>query len=439
MIHKVAKFIQQKQLMQEGEKVLVALSGGADSVALLMILQKLGYECEAIHCNFHLRGEESMRDEEFVRSLCERKDTELFVVDFDTQKYAEKKGISIEMAARELRYNAFEQHRKKRGAKYIAVAHHRDDSAETMLLNLVRGTGIRGLHGIPPKNGNIVRPLLCLGREDIIEYLAWRGEEYVTDSTNLETDFTRNKIRLQILPLLQEINPSIAESLAHTARRIEEAEKLYTKAIEEGCERVKKGNIIDIALLKQEPSPQALLHEILRPLGFNSSQTDSITEALDAESGRTFESSSHRVIKDRSTLIITTKEEEQSTTATPLPESGSIETPCGTIMCETKIFDGKVEKTKEVATIDCDKVKLPLTLRTCRKGDRFAPFGMRGCSKLVSDYLTDCKKNIVEKQQQLLVADSAGTIVWLVGERGSASCAVDEGTKKILRIEWRRK
>ncbi len=421
--------------MQEGEKVLVALSGGADSVALLMILQKLGYECEAIHCNFHLRGEESMRDEEFVRSLCERKDTELFVVDFDTQKYAEEKGISIEMAARELRYNAFEQHRKKRGAKYIAVAHHRDDSAETMLLNLVRGTGIRGLHGIQPKNGNIVRPLLCLGREDIIEYLAWRGEEYVTDSTNLGTDFTRNKVRLQIMPLLKEINPSISETLAETAERLSQAENIYTKAISEGEARIKKGDIIDIDLLKKEPSPQALLHEILQPLGFNGAQTNDIFQTADAESGRTFESNGWVVVKDRTAFIIAPKEEQR--TAATLPEEGTVKTPHGTLACQTKEFDGTIERKREVATIDIAKVQFPLTVREWREGDRFTPFGMRG-SKLVSDYLTDRKMSLVEKKRQLVVTDATERIVWVVGERLSAICAVDGLTKKILRIEWRR-
>ena len=421
--------------MQEGEKVLVALSGGADSVALLLTLQKLGYECEAIHCNFHLRGEESMRDEEFVRSLCKRRDTKLLVVEFDTQKYADEKGISIEMAARELRYNAFEQHRKKRGAKYIAVAHHRDDSAETMLLNLVRGTGIRGLHGIQPKNGNIVRPLLCLGREDIIEYLAWRGEEYVTDSTNLETDFTRNKIRLQIMPLLKEINPSISETLAETAERLSQAESIYTKAIAEGEARVKNGDIIDINLLKKEPSPQALLHEILQPLGFNGAQTNDIFQTADAESGRTFESNEWVVVKDRTAFIIAPKEEQH--TAATLPEEGTIKTPHGTLVCQTKEFDGTIERKREVATIDLAKVQLPLTVREWREGDRFTPFGMRG-SKLVSDYLTDRKMSLVEKKRQLVVTDATKRIVWVVGERPSAICAVDELTKKILRIEWRR-
>ena len=435
MIYKVAKYIQQKNLMQEGEKTLIALSGGADSVALLVALQKLGYECEAMHCNFHLRGEESMRDEEFVRTLCEKRGVKLIVADFDTEKYAAEKGISIEMAARELRYEAFEKHRKEIGAKSIAVAHHRDDSAETMLLNLIRGTGIKGLHGIQPRNGHIVRPLLCVGRNDIMEYLEKRGEGYVTDSTNLETDFTRNKIRLQIMPLLQEINPSIATTLAQTAERISEVEKIYTKATEEGVERVKKGNIIDIRLLKKEPSPQALLHEIVQPLGFNSAQTNDILQATDAESGRTFESNEWRIVKDRTTLIIAPKASSQ--TLVTIPGDGCLKTPHGTLICATKEYNGIIERKKEIATIDLDKVQQPLTLRNKREGDRFTPFGMRG-SKLVSDYLTDRKTSLLEKEQQLVVTDATERILWVVGERLAAQCAVDEKTKKILRLEWQR-
>ena len=435
MIYKVAKYIQQKNLMQEGEKTLIALSGGADSVALLVALQKLGYECEAMHCNFHLRGEESMRDEEFVRIICKKRGVKLIVADFDTKKYAAEKGISIEMAARELRYKAFEKHRKEIGAKSIAVAHHRDDSAETMLLNLIRGTGIKGLHGIQPRNGHIVRPLLCVGRNDIMEYLEKRGEGYVTDSTNLETDFTRNKIRLQIMPLLQEINPSIATTLAQTAERISEVEKIYTKATEEGVERVKKGNIIDIELLKQEPSPQALLHEIVQPLGFNSAQTNDILQATDAESGRTFESNEWRIMKDRTTLIIAPKTSSQ--TLVTIPGDGCLKTPHGTLICATKEYNGIIERKKEIATIDLDKVQLPLTLRNKREGDRFTPFGMRG-SKLVSDYLTDRKTSLLEKEQQLVVTDATERILWVVGERLAAQCAVDEKTKKILRLEWQR-
>lgn len=436
MIHKVATFIEQKHLLAPRDKVLVALSGGADSVALLIVLEKLGYRCEALHCNFHLRGEESMRDEKFVRELCERREIPLKVVDFDTAAYAREKKVSIEMAARELRYEAFEQERQRTSTSAIAVAHHRDDSAETLLLNLLRGTGIKGLHGIQPKNGYIVRPLLCVQRKEILEYLRWRGESFVTDSSNLETDYTRNKIRLNILPLMSEINPSVIESIAQTAERIAESEKVYAAAIEQGIARVKQGNCIDTAKLMTEPSPSALLHEILQPTGFNSAQISDICDCIGKEGCRVFESGNSRLIKERGTLVIAPRHTEKTEERT-LPRTGETATPQGIITCSEEPFDGNVTRERNIATLDLTKITLPLTLRHWQKGDRFTPFGMRG-SKLVSDYITDRKMSLTEKEQQLVITDATGRIIWLVGERPSAHCAVTESTKNILRIEWRR-
>ena len=207
--------------------ILVALSGGADSVCLLMAMKRLGYAIEAIHCNFHLRGAESDRDEEFCKSLCEREQIPFHTVHFDTKTYAEVHKISIEMAARELRYNYFEQLRKAIDAEAILVAHHMNDSVETLLMNLIRGTGIHGLQGIKPRNGNIIRPLLCVSRKEIVEWLGEIGQDYVTDSTNLEDDVTRNKLRLNIIPLLEEINPAASENIAKTALRMVEAGKVF--------------------------------------------------------------------------------------------------------------------------------------------------------------------------------------------------------------------
>ena len=434
MRHKVERFIKEHKLLEPGKKVLVALSGGADSVALLVVLHRLGYNCEAIHCNFHLRGEESNRDEQFVNHLCERLGIALHTVHFDTKGYAKEKGISIEMAAREQRYAVFEEHRKATGAQAIAVAHHRDDSAETLLLNLIRGTGIKGLRGIQPQNGHIVRPLLCVGRDEIIEYLKWRGEAYVTDSTNLTSDYTRNKIRLEIIPKMGEINPSILSTLAATANRISEAEKVYNNAIEEAVRRVRKENVISIAALEKEIAPTAILHAILSPLGFNGTQIEDIAQSAASEGSRQFHTAGWSVIKDRERLIITPKT-DFVIQETELPSEGCTETAQGTLSFATMAFDGNIPKQRNIACLDIGKLHLPLTLRSIRSGDRFAPFGMRG-TKLVSDYLTDRKKSIIEKQQQLVVTDATGEIVWLVDERPSASCCISEKTTDIIRLEW---
>ena len=434
MKYKVEKYIEKHKLLENVSPVLVALSGGADSVALLLVLYKLGYKCEAIHCNFHLRGEESNRDENFATTLCQKLGIALHIVHFDTTEYARTHGISIEMAAREQRYDAFEKQRKQTGAQAIAVAHHRDDSAETLLLNLIRGTGIKGLRGIQPKNGYVVRPLLCVGREEIIDYLKWRDERFVTDSTNLTSDYTRNKIRLEVLPKLAEINPSIKESIAATAQRISEAELIYRHAIEDAIKRVKKDNSIDIELLKQEVAPTTLLHEILSPLGFNSAQVEDIYDSIDAEGSRIFTTAEWSVVKDRNKLLITPKKDFGQVDIT-LPADGSVKTEQGILRISKAAFNGNIPKQRNIACLDTERLHLPLTLRNTRNGDRFAPFGMRG-TKLVSDYLTDRKKSLIEKQAQLVVTDAKGEIVWLVNERPSSRCCVSESTKRIICLEW---
>ena len=435
MIYKVERFINEHKLLKQGSKVLVAVSGGADSVALLVALRKLGYQCEAIHCNFHLRADESNRDELFTKNLCERLGVALHIVHFDTKAHAEKMGISIEMAAREQRYAVFEEQRKAIGAQAVAVAHHRDDSAETLLLNLIRGTGIKGLRGIQPKNGYIIRPLLCVGREDILDYLKWRGEEYVTDSTNLTSDYTRNKIRLEIIPKLSEINPSILATLAATAQRIGEAEKIYRNAIDEAIKRVKQGDEICIEALKREVAPATILHEILSPLGFNSAQIEDISRSMESDGAKLFHTTEWSVVRERKklTIIQWSKAEQQEK---ELPQEGEYRTTQGTLSIAHTIFNGEIPKQRNIACLDADKICLPLTLRNCRQGDRFAPFGMRG-TKLVSDYLTDCKKSFFEKQAQFVVTDAKGEIVWLVNERPSARCCVGEHTKNIIRLEWK--
>lgn len=436
MEHKVEKFIEKHGLLATNDKVLVALSGGADSVALLLVLLKLNYRCTAIHCNFHLRGEESDRDEQFTTALCKRLGVELEIVHFNTAEHAKNKGISIEMAARELRYKAFEEQRCATGAHAIAVAHHRDDSAETLLLNLVRGTGIRGLCGIHPKNGYIVRPLLCVDREEITDYLKWRNEDYVTDSTNLTSDYTRNKIRLEVIPGLAEINPSVKESIAATAERMIETENIYRHAINEAVKRVKKDNVINIRNLKREIAPSTLLHEILSPLGFNSSQTDEMAAMPDECSGKQFHAGNWCVTKDRNRFIITASNKNEHTQLI-LPPTGCIRTENGNLTIERHAFDGNIPREKEIATFDANKIKEPLTLRNVQNGDRFAPFGMRG-TKLVSDYLTDRKKSIIEKQQQLVVTDSTGEIAWIVDERPSAKFGIDNKTQDVIVLQWKK-
>lgn len=404
--HRVQKYIECKKLLLPGQKVLVALSGGADSVALLSVLSALGYRCIAAHCNFHLRGEESDRDEAFVKDLCKLLSITLHTKHFNTTDYASSQGISIEMAARELRYQWFEELRKEVDACAIAVAHHRDDSVETILLNLIRGTGIDGLRGIRAKNESVIRPLLEESRESILDYLQHIGRPFVTDSTNLQNDYTRNKIRLEVIPMLQTINPSVLESISASASYLDEVAEVYHQERQEAMKRVmsqQEGmDCIYIHSLQQEAAPMSLLHEILSPLGFNSSQVTDIYQSLEGHSGRKFVSSDYEVLRDRDYLMIRKKEED-------------LQMPTLTYELVDITPSFNIPRYKRMACLDASKVKTPLEVRLWEKGDKFVPLGMKG-KKLVSDYLTDRKFSLFQKERQY-VACCEGQIAWLVGER----------------------
>lgn len=424
MKKKVATYIARQQLIEPGSKVLVALSGGADSVALLRILLSLGYVCEAAHCNFCLRGTESECDEDFVRQLCQEQTVPLHVIHFDTTGEASRKHISIEMAARELRYTWFEQVRQACGAAAIAVAHHRDDSAETFLLNLLRGTGINGLQGIRPRNGYIIRPLLCLNRQEIITYLATLKQNYVTDSTNLEDTYMRNKIRLHLLPLMQQITPAAKENLLKTAVHLTDAALLYQQAVNEGRKRIllDGGKAIDIKALLHEPAPNTLLFEVLHPLGFNESQIENIYRSLQSQPGKKFSTGKWTVIKDRDQLLII---EEQQKNIPPVLDIQTYDyTP-----------DFNIPHDKHSAAFDTGKLLHPLSLRLWQQGDSFVPFGMKGTKK-VSDYLTDHKFSLAQKEQQWVLC-CGEDIIWLVGERSDNRFRVNDATQSITIVTLR--
>lgn len=302
-IRKVSQFIEEKHLLGLGDKVLVALSGGADSVALLRVLLRLGYVCEAAHCNFHLRGEESMRDERFVRALAESLGVPLHVIHFDTNAYAASHNVSVEMAARELRYDWFAKLRQECGAKVVAVAHHRDDSVETFA-QPGAGNRYQWFARHPPVNGEVVRPLLCVSRAEILDYLSSLGQDYVTDSTNLQDGFVRNKLRLNVIPMLETINPSVSDTIAETARRLADVAQVYQEAIQVARKRViPDGETIDIPALCRESGAQNLLLNCYIPLGFNAAQVSDVFRALHGESGRMFHSREWTLLIDRDRLI----------------------------------------------------------------------------------------------------------------------------------------
>lgn len=420
----VERFINTNNLMDKKDLFLIALSGGADSIALVLVLKELGYNIHAVHCNFHLRGEESNRDEKFCINFCKAQKIKIHITHFDTLEYAKLHKKSIEMSARDLRYSYFEQLRKDVNAKGICVGHHREDSVETILINLIRGTGLNGLTGISPKNGYIIRPLLDVSRNDIENYLKEMNQSFVTDSTNLIDDVTRNKIRIKIMPLIRNINPSADKNIAATSKRLVEVAKIFNHAIKKSEESITNTmtdgtTVIDIDKLNNLVSPEYTLFSILSKFKFSSPTIEDIYNRLSRyQSGKTYKSATHQLLFDRGKIVIEPIK-DNLTRYMQIPEYG------------TYIFDEKtkfrlnkqkknaifsINKDHNTATLDASLVSFPLTIRHIREGDKFIPFGMHG-KKLVNDYLTDHKRNLFEKKRQLVVTDSEDRIIWLASER----------------------
>lgn len=424
MWSKVSAYINKHKLLNANDLYIVALSGGADSVALLLLLKEGGFNVHAAHCNFLLRGSESDRDEAFCVDLCRQLGVELHRAHFATREYAEAHKVSVEMAARELRYNWFEQLRKDIGAVGICVAHHRDDSVETVLLNMIRGTGLRGLTGIQPRNGYVLRPLLCVSRDEIEHFLAKRGQKYVIDSTNLETDVKRNKVRLQVLPLLRTLNPAVSDNIQRMVENVAEAQIVLDSLLD----NFKKHNTLELSELEKCGSSEYVIYEWLKNYGFNGTQA---RQVLEAETGKIMSSSQgYDVLKDRERLII----ERTLKPFNPMriPEEGMYVLD-EKMRLSLRKCAAYVSKKPFVATFDAQKVVFPLTVRRVEEGDWMIPFGMRG-RKLLSDLMTDRKMTVFEKRRQLVVVDAQDVIVWAVGLRIADSVAVAETTQSVLEL-----
>ena len=445
---KVKYFINEHHLLDKDKKYIVALSGGADSVCLLLLLKKLHYQIEAAHCNFRLRGDESYRDEEFCVNLCHALQIPLHRIHFETKEYAHLHKISIEMAARDLRYSYFENLRKDIQAEGICIAHHQEDCVETILINLIRGTGIQGMRGILPQNGHIIRPLLSIKRKDIEYYLQENRQNYVTDSTNLINDVQRNKIRLDIMPMLKQLNAGVVDNIYSTAQHLTEANCIINDAIKKyltqhsifsenedfglhsGYKKIRTESIENFS------SPEYLLYYILSNYDFSGSQIEQIYKNLHGKSGKVWKSNSYELLIDRENLIIKRRTEILDKTI-KIPEPGTyvFDETSKVIINNIPIYKGfQPSKTAQIATLDADKVKMPITIRLAKLGDRFKPFGMKG-TKLISDLLTDIKKNLFEKQQQLVIEDAKGNIIWVVGIRTDDRFKIDSKTTNILKVE----
>lgn len=418
----VAQFIGENQLLSPQDEIIVGLSGGADSVALLLVLLELGYSCKAAHCNFNLRGEDSDSDEAFVKDFCKQLNVECKSVSFFTTKYAKQKSISIEMAARDLRYEWFQDLIDSDYGSKIAIAHHRDDNVETFFLNLTRGAGLKGLTGIQPKNGAIIRPLLSISRTQIEEYLASKDQAFVIDCTNLEDEFARNKIRLHVVPTLEKINSASQANINQAIHYLNQAHLIYTKAIEDSIKRVCIDNKVDIALLLQEVCPEAVLHEIFYPLGINKSQLTDMMKSIEKLESKEFITATHRVVKNRGEFLYQSLDDLEEY----IPELS--------FKCVPYTKDFQILRDKNIAYFDANLVdQLHLKIRKWQKGDFFVPFGMRGKKKL-SDYFTDNKFSLLDKESQSLLVCKED-IIWVIGHRTDNRYRITDSTKEVLIVK----
>lgn len=439
MQEKFEAFVREQKLFDKNDRVLVALSGGVDSVVLATLMLRSGYTFSVAHCNFHLRGEESNRDERFVRSWAEKNKIKLFVSEFDTYEYMQQKGISLEMAARELRYSMFNNLMTSQGFSLLATAHHADDSAETFFINLLRGTGIAGLHGILPKHDNIVRPLLFAIRKDIFDFAKANNIPFVEDSTNEETQFLRNKIRHRLFPLLKDLCPNFDTVIKKDIDRLRETEIVFRSVIERLRADIieKESNIckINIDRLKKLHPIRILLYELLSEYGFNETDSNNVLASLDKESGKQFFSKTHRLLKDRNYLFITPLNADQHQERYLLNESQNMVNEPIHLVLETleDLTFVNISKERNIAMFDKELLRFPLVLRHWKQGDAFVPFGMRKSKKL-SDFFTSEKYSLIEKQQQWLLC-SGDDIIWIVGRRTDNRYRISEKTKTILKIE----
>jgi tRNA(Ile)-lysidine synthase len=432
-------YISTNKLFEEGQAILIAISGGADSVVLAHLFHQCKFPFALAHCNFALRGEDSDGDEAFVQSLAKEFDCDLFVTRFDTKAYAAQHKLSIEMAARDLRYAWFETIRVQHGYAAIATAHHQEDNAETILLNLIRGTGFKGLLGIKNTNSNhIIRPLLFATKAMILDYVAKNGLTFRTDASNFESIYKRNKLRNEVFPLLKTMNPSVVQTLNDTASRLSKNYLFYAAKIrEELAQMIVLTNhdeqSISIIDLQKSPFAAILLFEWLQPFGFNDSDIDSIIDAFTAQSGKQFTAGSYTVVKDRDTIVL-------SKTAVSVPsvyisaDTNEIHTPLH-LCIEKHSIDGIDYKNanNNTAILDASRLHFPLCLRLWQEGDAFIPLGMKHHKKL-SDFFIDCKVPLNIKKQSFVLVDASDTIVWVVGYRIADTVKVSAITKTVYSI-----
>ena len=430
-------FIKEKNLITKDDAILLGVSGGIDSMTMLYLFQKAGFKIGVAHCNFNLRGEEADGDELFVKRYCLLNGIALHSIKFDTKQYAHENKLSIQVAARELRYAYFDEICKEHKYTKVAIAHNLNDVTETVLLNLTRGTGIKGLAGIKAINGNIIRPLLFVTRQEIVEFAKNNGIKFREDSSNATIKYKRNFIRHKIIPELRHLNPSVDRAIADTANHLQEVEWLVEEQLKSIRERVvsRKDNeiLFSVSALNEERSAKFFLVEELAPFGFSPSTASAVVDLVNAETGKRIESATHVLYKDREFLVLTPIPEKEVSVAEIDETTEFIEDP---LRMKVEVIDEPsgvvVEKDPDVAFLDYGKLSFPLTLRKWQPGDKFIPFGMKGYKK-ISDFLVDIKVAANQKNS-VMVLVSENEIIWVVGYRIDDRYKIGANSKKVLKV-----
>lgn len=430
-------YIQQSTLFKPADKILLAISGGVDSMVMGQLFHAAGFNFGVAHCNFQLRGAASNGDATLVKETAEQWEVAFHSVKFDTKTESEKQKKSIELMARELRYEWFGQILQEFDYQYIATAHHLNDSLETLLYNLVKGTGIRGLHGIPVKNGRTIRPLSFMSRNDILTYAKNYKVNYREDASNNSLELNRNLIRHKVIPPLKQINPSLEKTFSRTLQQLKETEKLFLWAVNEQKKQLlleENGLLkIDISALKKAVSKTTILYEIIQSYGFNPDHADQILRAID-NVGAQFYSKTHHLTVGRKAIAIQRKKNASMVWVKIKMLPDTVNLPKGPLIASIlKEKPVHLNLGKSIALLDLAKVKLPFIIRNWKEGDHFQPLGMGGKTKKVKDLLRDEKVPIYEKEA-VLVLESGYEIVWVIGYRADERFKVDESTTKVLKL-----
>ena len=436
MLQKLSNHINSNLPFLKDKKLLIAISGGVDSVVLTHLLSALNLDISLAHCNFNLRGKESDLDEEFVVQLGEKLNLNVFKIHFNTKEFAKENKQSTQIAARELRYNWFQELIDKNSFEYVLTAHHADDNLETFLINLTRGSGLDGFTGIPEINGNIVRPLLKFSRETILSFVKENNIDWREDKSNASTKYIRNKIRHKVLPVLKEINPSLLETFAKTTEHLKESQQIVEDRIEKITSEVistDQNNIkIDIEKINQTSNPKAYLYQLLKE--YNFTEWNDVYQLLSAQSGKQILSKTHTLLKNRDFLLLSEKDFSTESEMTFLIQESTSEI---TKPIHLKLQDTQEKSTENKQTIYVDKQHLvfPLKLRKWQNGDFFYPSGMTGKKKL-SKYFKDEKFSLLEKQNTWILCNKNDAIIWVLNHRQDNRFLTKEASNNILKVSF---